>query len=73
MTDKIKKPELLAPAGDMERLMAAVKYGADALINYNILFYIFARSHIKLLALPCRQSFLNIARRSLPPEFARNC
>ena len=30
MTDKIKKPELLAPAGDMERLMAAVKYGADA-------------------------------------------
>lgn len=30
MTEKIKKPELLAPAGDMERLMAAVKYGADA-------------------------------------------
>ncbi len=26
----IKKPELLAPAGDMERLEAAVKYGADA-------------------------------------------
>ena len=30
MTKLIKKPELLAPAGDMERLMAAVKYGADA-------------------------------------------
>ncbi len=27
---KIKKPELLAPAGDMERLVAAVRYGADA-------------------------------------------
>ncbi len=25
-----KKPELLAPAGDMECLMAAIKYGADA-------------------------------------------
>ena len=24
------KPELLAPAGDMERLTAAVEYGADA-------------------------------------------
>ncbi len=30
MSIKIKKPELLAPAGDMERLEAAVKYGADA-------------------------------------------
>ena len=30
MSQIIKKPELLAPAGDMERLMAAVKYGADA-------------------------------------------
>ncbi len=30
MSDFIKKPELLAPAGDMERLQAAVKYGADA-------------------------------------------
>ena len=29
-TLKIKKPELLAPAGDMERLKCAVKYGADA-------------------------------------------
>lgn len=27
---QIKKPELLAPAGDMDRLKAAVKYGADA-------------------------------------------
>lgn len=27
---KINKPELLAPAGDMERLKCAVKYGADA-------------------------------------------
>lgn len=26
----IKKPELLAPAGDMERLKAAVRFGADA-------------------------------------------
>ena len=25
-----KKPELLAPAGDMERLRMAVLYGADA-------------------------------------------
>ena len=25
-----RKPELLAPAGDMERLRAAVDYGADA-------------------------------------------
>ncbi len=30
MSIKIIKPELLAPAGDMERLEAAVKYGADA-------------------------------------------
>ena len=30
MTKKAKKPELLAPAGDMERLKAAVKYKADA-------------------------------------------
>lgn len=30
MLNNIKKPELLAPAGDMERLQAAVKYGADA-------------------------------------------
>ena len=28
--ETIKKPELLAPAGDMERLKAAVKYKADA-------------------------------------------
>ena len=27
---KISKPELLAPAGDFERLEAAVEYGADA-------------------------------------------
>ncbi len=26
----VKKPELLAPAGDMERLISAVRYGADA-------------------------------------------
>ncbi|MEG2086798.1 MAG: U32 family peptidase, partial [Angelakisella sp.] len=26
----VKKPELLAPAGDIERLQAAVRYGADA-------------------------------------------
>lgn len=30
MPDNIKKPELLAPAGDMERLRMAVAYGADA-------------------------------------------
>ncbi len=30
MNKAIKKPELLAPAGDMERLQAAVRYGADA-------------------------------------------
>ena len=30
MADKEKKPELLAPAGDMERLKMAVLYGADA-------------------------------------------
>ena len=30
MRDNWKKPELLAPAGDMERLHMAVRYGADA-------------------------------------------
>ncbi len=30
MSDFFKKPELLAPAGDMERLKAAIRYGADA-------------------------------------------
>lgn len=30
MKDNIKKPELLAPAGDMERLKTACAYGADA-------------------------------------------
>lgn len=30
MRDKRQKPELLAPAGDMERLRMAVLYGADA-------------------------------------------
>lgn len=30
MINNLKKPELLAPAGDMERLIAACKYGADA-------------------------------------------
>lgn len=30
MADKRKKPELLAPAGDMEKLRMAVLYGADA-------------------------------------------
>ena len=30
MADKRKIPELLAPAGDMERLKMAVLYGADA-------------------------------------------
>ena len=30
MADKRKIPELLAPAGDMERLRMAVLYGADA-------------------------------------------
>ena len=30
MRDKRKAPELLAPAGDMERLKMAVLYGADA-------------------------------------------
>ena len=30
MKKVIKKPELLAPAGDMERLKVAVRYGADA-------------------------------------------
>ena len=30
MTDNIKKLELLAPAGDMEKLITAINYGADA-------------------------------------------
>lgn len=30
MENKIKKPELLAPAGDLERLKIAILYGADA-------------------------------------------
>ena len=29
---QISKPELLAPAGDFERLCAAVEYGADAVL-----------------------------------------
>ena len=29
-----KKPEVLAPAGDFERLYAAVEYGADKLILF---------------------------------------
>ena len=29
MNQTIKKPELLAPAGDLERLQAALDYGAD--------------------------------------------
>ena len=28
--NNIKKPELLAPAGDLEKLKIAVLYGADA-------------------------------------------
>lgn len=30
MNKKIKKPELLSPAGDAEKLRAAVRFGADA-------------------------------------------
>ena len=30
MTDNAKRPELLSPAGDFEKLKAAVRYGADA-------------------------------------------
>ncbi len=30
MTDKIKKPELLLPAGNLTRLKTAILYGADA-------------------------------------------
>lgn len=30
MADKGRRPELLAPAGDLERLKMAVLYGADA-------------------------------------------
>ena len=30
MNEMKRKPELLAPAGDMERLKAAVRFGADA-------------------------------------------
>ena len=30
MIEKMKKPELLAPAGDLERLKVALHYGADA-------------------------------------------
>lgn len=34
----IKKPELLAPAGDMERLKSAIKYGADAVYLAGTMF-----------------------------------
>ena len=30
MTEEIKRPELLAPAGDLEKLQTAVRFGADA-------------------------------------------
>ena len=40
MNKIIKKPELLAPAGDLERLKIAIKYGADAVyvggINFGL-------------------------------------
>lgn len=35
---EIKKPELLAPAGDMERLKCAIKYGADAVYLAGTMF-----------------------------------
>lgn len=40
MKDRIKKPELLAPAGDLEKLKIAIIYGADAVylggINFGL-------------------------------------
>ena len=34
----MKKPELLAPAGDMERLQMALAYGADAVYLAGTMF-----------------------------------
>jgi len=32
----VKKPELLAPAGDLEKLIMAVRYGADAVYGVSL-------------------------------------
>ena len=34
----IKKPELLAPAGNLEKLKVAIMYGADAVFVHNLHF-----------------------------------
>ena len=38
MIDK-KRPELLAPAGDMECVRAALRYGADAFITGDVTYH----------------------------------
>lgn len=43
-SDKMKKPELLAPAGDLEKLKIAIQYGADAVYIGGTNFSLRARS-----------------------------
>ena len=38
---KIKKPELLAPAGNLEKLKIAVHYGADAVFRWSRIWFAF--------------------------------
>lgn len=43
-SDKMRKPELLAPAGDLEKLKIAIQYGADAVFIGGTNFSLRARS-----------------------------
>ena len=44
MTKILKKPEVLAPAGSMEKLKVAIKYGADAVFMSGKRFSLRAKS-----------------------------
>ena len=61
MADKRKTPELLAPAGDMERLKMAVLYGADAVYLAGTSFGMRALSLIHILK-SCRDAAREIVR-----------
>ena len=53
MKEKINFMELLAPAGNYEKLLTAIYYGADAIyLSNNWLFSIFLIFHFKALTLP---------------------
>ena len=42
----IKKPEILSPAGDMEKLQAAILYGADAVYLAGEMFGMLSVSNV---------------------------